>query len=129
MFFVEKKREVSPIFKKNGLNFNETLTNDVVSFEQPDPGVKLHLSRKSILQTVQVVFLSLLFLIIVQIIFCGPLKSLGSFLIIFSEKRAGARGAWPVLHISVLGMNRLNTTESAIFFYLVYSFLPKYLTI
>ena len=37
----------------------------------------------------------------------------------------GARERGQVLHISVLVMNRLNTTESAIFIYLVYSLLPK----
>ena len=41
----------------------------------------------------------------------------------------GGEGAWPVLHISVLVMNRLNTTESAIFIYLVYPLLPWDLTI
>ena len=34
-----------------------------------------------------------------------------------------------MLHISVLVMNRLNTTESAIFIYLVYSLLPKDLAV
>ena len=34
-----------------------------------------------------------------------------------------------VFHISILVMNRLNTTESAIFISLVYSLLPKDLTI
>ena len=38
-------------------------------------------------------------------------------------------GAWPVLHILVLVMNRLNTTESAIFIYSVCSLLSKDLTI
>ena len=36
---------------------------------------------------------------------------------------------WPVLHISILVMKRLNLTESAIFISLVYSSLPKDLTI
>ena len=39
------------------------------------------------------------------------------------------KGTWPVLHISVLVINRLNTTESAIFISLMYSLLPKDLTI
>lgn len=43
------------------------------------------------------------------------------FLIEFYLSRG--QGAWPVLHISVLVMN--NTTESAIFIYLVYSLLPN----
>ena len=38
-------------------------------------------------------------------------------------------GVWPVLHISLPVMNRLNTTESAIFISFVYSLLPKDLTI
>ena len=38
-------------------------------------------------------------------------------------------GALPVLHMSVLIMNRLSTTETALFICLVYSLLPKDLTI
>ena len=38
-------------------------------------------------------------------------------------------GVCPVLYISVLVMNRINTTEFAIFIYLAYSLLPKNLTI
>ena len=37
-------------------------------------------------------------------------------------------GAWPVLHISLLVMNRLNKTEFAIFISLMWSLLPKALT-
>ena len=38
-------------------------------------------------------------------------------------------GAWSVLHISVLVINRLSTTEYTIFIYLVHSLLSKNLTI
>ena len=34
-------------------------------------------------------------------------------------------GAWPVLHISLLVMNRLNLTESAIFIWMMKSLFPK----
>ena len=37
----------------------------------------------------------------------------------------GGGGAARVLHISVLILNRLNTTESVIFIYLKYSLLPR----
>ena len=59
----------------------------------------------------------------------GPLGSLSSFRIIWKVEFCLSRcsGAWPLFH-SVLVMNRLNTTESAIFIYLVHSLLPKNLT-
>ena len=38
-------------------------------------------------------------------------------------------GAWPVLHVSLLVMNRLDTTEFATFIILMFFFLPKDLTI
>ena len=37
--------------------------------------------------------------------------------------------AWPVLHISLLVMNRLNKTESGIFISLAYSLLSKNLAV
>ena len=37
-------------------------------------------------------------------------------------------GAWPVLHTSLLVMNRLNKTEFAICISLMWSLLPKDLT-
>ena len=53
-------------------------------------------------------------------LFSGPLGKLSP---------VGVRVAWPVLHISVLVKNRLNTTEFAIFISLVHSVLPNDLTI
>ena len=38
IFFQQKKWQISDIMVRN---FNETLTNDIVSFEQPDPGLFL----------------------------------------------------------------------------------------
>ena len=41
IFFVEKMREYWHIWDINVWNFNEALTNNVISFEQPGPGVIL----------------------------------------------------------------------------------------
>ena len=67
-----------------------------------------------------------------QIIFSG---SLGSFIIEFicSHSKiefclSQCKGAWPVLHTSLLVMNRLNKREFAIFISLMWSLLSRDLT-
>ena len=75
------------------------------------------------------------YIIIVQIIIFGPFGinklSLNYFenRVLLNPVLGGGGGRMAGVAISVLVMNRLNTTESAIFIYFMYPMLPKDLTI
>ena len=57
-----------------------------------------------------------------QIIFSGQFGLLSSYILILKIEFSWCPGAWPVLSISVLVMNKLNTTDS-VFFHLFGKFL------
>ena len=70
-------------------------------------------------------------MIIVQIVLSGLLGSLISFRVILKIELFSTRcdGTWPVLQVTLLVMNRLNRSESAIFISLMHSLYSRHLTI